>query len=192
VNERPLRDGQIGREIRRSLVSILVFGLYGSVTFLAWSNGIVRIDFQPTWYKIAGDIAFLLIWNEIHFYVMHRLLHTRWLHRHVHRIHHESVVPTPFSTYSFHWAEAALLGSVMILPMLFYRFSVEAILTLPVMSIAFNSIGHCNYNVFAKRPEMHSASLEHSEHHLRVSGNFGFYLPFLDAWGRTTLRRTAK
>ena len=102
------------------------------------------------------------------------------------------MVPTPFSTYSFHWMEAILLGSVMILPMLFYTFSTAALLALPVMSIAFNTVGHCNYNVFAKYPSIHSASLEHSMHHLRVSGNYGFYLPFLDAWARTTLRRAAR
>jgi Delta7-sterol 5-desaturase len=192
VDHRPLRNGQIGHEVRRSLVSILVFGLYGLVTFLAWRHGIVKIEFRPTWPKVLGDVALLLGWNEIHFYCMHRLLHTRWLYRHVHRIHHESVVPTPFSTYSFHWLEAVLLGSVMILPMLFYKFSAPAILALPAMSIAFNTIGHSNYNLFAGRPAMHSASLEHAMHHLRVSGNYGFYLPFLDAWAGTALRKTAK
>lgn len=188
VDRRPLRDGQIGREISRSMVSILIFGAYGVVTFGAWRSGIVKIDFTAKWGQIAGDIAILLVWNELHFYGMHRLLHTRWLYRHVHRVHHESVVPTPFSTYSFHWVEAALLGSVMILPMLLFHFNVIALLALPVLSVAFNSIGHANYNVFAKHPEMHSASREHSMHHLRVSGNYGFYLPFLDQWARTRLR----
>jgi Delta7-sterol 5-desaturase len=192
VDKRTLRDGQIGREIVRSLISVMVFGVYGLVTFLAWRNSLVQIELHPSWYKVVGDVALLLAWNEVHFYFMHRLLHTRWLYRHVHRIHHESVVPTPFSTYSFHWLEAVLLGSVMILPMLFFKFSVVALLVLPVMSIAFNSIGHCNYNVFASHPSMHSASLEHSQHHLRVSGNYGFYLPFLDTLARTTLRRATR
>jgi lathosterol oxidase len=192
VDQRPLRDGQIGHEITRSLITILVFGVYGLVTFLAWRVGLVSVDLRASWPKIVFDIVLLLAWNEVHFYCLHRLLHTRWLYRHVHRIHHESVAPTPFSTYSFHWLEAALLGSVMILPMLFFTFSLIALLALPVLSIAFNSIGHCNYNVFAKHPSLHSASLEHSMHHLRVSGNYGFYLPFLDTWANTTFRRTAR
>jgi lathosterol oxidase len=192
VDKRPLRDGQIGREIHRSLMSILVFGGYGLLTFLAWRNGIVTVEFRPSWYKVTGDVAFLFGWNEVHFYCIHRLLHTRWLYRHVHRIHHESVVPTPFSTYSFHWLEAVLLGSVMILPMLLCKFSAAALLALPVISMALNTIGHCNYNVFATRPSMHSASLEHSMHHLCVRGNYGFYLPFLDAWARTTLPKATR
>jgi lathosterol oxidase len=123
VDQRPLRDGQIGCEIKFSLISVMVFGVYRLLTFLAWRNGLVSVEFQPSWYKVVGDVAFLLAWNEVHFYCMHRLLHTRWLYRHMHRIHHESVVPTPFSTYSFHWLEAVLLGSVMLLPMLFFKFS---------------------------------------------------------------------
>src|SRR5437879_13500131 len=71
VDKRPLRDGQIKREIQRSLMSILVFGMYGLVTFLAWRNGIVTIEFRPSWYKVTCDIAFLLGCNEVHFYCMH-------------------------------------------------------------------------------------------------------------------------
>jgi lathosterol oxidase len=192
VDPRPLRDGQIRFEIRRSLLSILIFGGYGLVTFLAWRSGVVSVAFRPAWYKVIGDVVLLVAWNEVHFYCMHRMLHMRWLYRHVHRIHHESVVPTPFSTYSFHWLEAVLLGSVMILPMLFLSISWQALLALPVISIIFNSIGHCNYNIFAKHPSIHSASQEHTMHHLRVGGNYGFYLPFLDVWAKTTLRRTAR
>lgn len=192
VDERPLRPGQVRFEIRRSLGSIVIFGVFGLITFLAWRNGIVTVELQSTWYKVVVDLLFLLIWNEMHFYCVHRLLHTRWLYRHVHRIHHESVVPTPFSTYSFHWLEAVLLGSVMILPMFFLKFSAASLLALPVMSIFFNTIGHCNYNVFAKHPSIHSASQEHSLHHLRVAGNYGFYLPFLDIWAKTTLRKAAR
>jgi sterol desaturase/sphingolipid hydroxylase (fatty acid hydroxylase superfamily) len=192
VDRRPLRHGQIGREIRRSLVSILIFGVYGLVTFVAWRSGIVRVEFHPSWYKLAGDVALLLGWNEVHFYCMHRLLHTPWLYRHAHRIHHESLIPTPFSTYSFHWLEAVLLGSVMILPMLFYPFSAAALLALPLMSIVLNAVGHCNYNVFANHPAIYSASLTHSAHHQRVAGNYGFYLPFLDRWAKTAFLRAAR
>jgi Delta7-sterol 5-desaturase len=192
VDRRPLRDGQIGREIRRSLFSILVFGVYGLVTLVAWRSGIVRVDFEPSWIKLAGGVAFLLVWNEVHFYCIHRMLHTPWLYRHAHRIHHESLVPTPFSTYSFHWLEAVLLGSVMILPMLFYTFSAGALLALPLISIVLNCVGHCNYNVFANHPSIYSASLNHSAHHQRVAGNYGFYLPFLDRWAKTTVRKAAR
>ena len=187
VDSRPLKDGQIGREIRRSLVSIAVFGAYGVLTLEVWRTGLIHVDFHASWLKVASDLALFFVWNEIHFYCIHRMLHTRWLYRHVHRVHHESVVPTPFSIYSFHWLEAVLLGSVMILALMVFRPSVEALIGLPLTSLFFNTVGHCNYNVFAYHRSIHSAAVQHSNHHLRVAGNYGFYLPVLDRVLNTAL-----
>jgi sterol desaturase/sphingolipid hydroxylase (fatty acid hydroxylase superfamily) len=192
VDARPLQDGQIGREIRRSLVSILIFGAYGVLTLEVWRAGLIHVDFHASWWKIGIDLGVFFVWNEIHFYCIHRLLHTRWLYRNVHRVHHESVVPTPFSIYSFHWVEAVLLGSVMILALMAFRPSVQALLGLPLTSLFFNTVGHCNYNIFARHRSIHSAAHQHSQHHLRVAGNYGFYLPVLDRLLHTALWKTAR
>lgn len=187
VERRGLRKGQIAEEMRHSLVSIVIFGAYGALTFEAWRYGFVTIDFDASWPRIVTDTAILVVWNEIHFYATHRLLHTRWLFRNVHRVHHESAVPTAFSTYSFHWIESILLGSVMILAMLVHPFSALALLALPIISLLLNTIGHWNYDLFANRAGIRSASVEHTAHHIRVDGNFGFYLPFFDRWAGTVL-----
>jgi len=179
VDTRPLRPHQIANEIRWSLLSIAVFAGYGWLTTKVYLHGWVDVAWQASSVRIAADLIILLVWNELHFFICHRLLHTSWLYRHAHRIHHESVTPTPFSTYSFHWLESALLGSVMITAMMWHTFSIWALLLLPVMSLLFNTIGHGNYNVFAGTMRR-SASVEHASHHRRVSGNFGFYLPVLD------------
>lgn len=189
VDARPLREGQIAKEIRRSLLAIAIFGVYGVLTVELYRAGIVSVAWDAPPARIAIDVVLLFLWNELHFFACHRLLHTRWLYRNVHRIHHESVTPTPFSTYSFHWIESALLGSVMLTAMLIGAFSVWALLSLPVFSILFNTIGHWNYNVFAGT-ERRSASVEHSRHHQRVSGNYGFYLPYLDRLFQTAMRIT--
>jgi sterol desaturase/sphingolipid hydroxylase (fatty acid hydroxylase superfamily) len=192
VDPRPLKDGQIPKEIGRSLVSILIFGAYGVLTLEVWRAGWIHVDFRASWVKIGSDLALFFVWNEIHFFCIHRLLHTRWLYRHVHRVHHESVVPTPFSIYSFHWIEAVLLGSVMILALMVFRPSVQALLGLPLTSLFFNTVGHCNYNIFASHPSIHSAAKQHSDHHLRVAGNYGFYLPVLDRLFHSALWKTAR
>src|SRR5688572_22801084 len=59
VDTRPLRDGQIEREIRRSLVSILIFGGYGLLTFHAWRSGIVTVELESSLYRVARDLALL-------------------------------------------------------------------------------------------------------------------------------------
>jgi sterol desaturase/sphingolipid hydroxylase (fatty acid hydroxylase superfamily) len=179
VDARPLREHQIATEIRRSVLSIVIFAGYGWLTTQAYLRGRVDVSWTASWAQIVGDVAVLFVWNELHFFLCHRLLHTRWLYRHVHRIHHESVTPTPFSTFSFHWFEAVLLGSVMITAMAWHTFSIWALLFLPVMSLLFNTIGHGNYNIFAGT-RLRSASAEHARHHRLVAGNYGFYFPVLD------------
>ncbi len=186
VDKTPLRKGQIAKELRRSVLSMTIFGAYGVVNVEFYRAGWVSVEWEPSLARTALDLALLFVWNEIHFFCCHRLLHTRWLFRHVHRVHHESIPTTPFSTFSFHWVESLLLGSVMTTAMLLHTFSIWALLGLPSFSLFFNTIGHWNYNVFAGTTQ-HSVSVEHSHHHLRVKGNYGFYLPIFDRLFRTTL-----
>jgi Delta7-sterol 5-desaturase len=191
VDARHERPGQIAKEIRWSLVSIAIFAGYSVLTVEMFRAGLVSVEWEPSALRTAVDIAILFAWNELHFFACHRLLHTKWLYQHVHRIHHESIIPTPFSTYSFHWGESFLLGSVMVIAMLLRTFSIWALMALPVFSILFNTIGHWNYNLLAGTGRR-SASVEHGQHHRRVGGNYGFYLPYLDRMFQTVLRPASR
>jgi Delta7-sterol 5-desaturase len=112
LDPRSVPAGQVAREWRQSAMSILIFGTgivipWGFVV-LGWST---VHDANPP-LRVLLELLALLVWNDIHFYAVHRTLHhPRLLHR-VHAAHHQSVVTTPWSTYAFHPVEALLLGSV--------------------------------------------------------------------------------
>jgi len=182
IDRRPLRPQQVHGEIARSLVSVAIFAGYGMLTVAADRAGWIAIRWIETPWRFAGDLLLLTLWNEIHFYICHRLLHTPWLYRHVHLAHHRSVVPTPFSTYSFHWVEATMLSSVMILLLLVYNLGIGTALLFPAVSLMLNSIGHMNYALWPKRPvtTLFAGCRRHTLHHGRFHGNYGFYLPWLD------------
>ena len=64
------------------------------------------------WRGVAYLLACVVALDYLHdtwFYWTHRLLHTRPLYARVHALHHRSTVPTAFTGYSFHVAEAALV-----------------------------------------------------------------------------------
>lgn len=194
IDLRPLTWKQQWKEITYSLVSIVVFGLLGVLTKLLIDYKIITVIWEVNWLLFPIEIILLFLWNELHFYIIHRLLHTKWLYRKVHVIHHRSIPPTPFSTYSFHYLEALMLGSVMIMAMLMYSFSFLALVLLPIMSILLNVMGHFNYDIFPNKSLEHilSFSRRHSLHHSDVNGNFGFLLPHFDQLLKTHIDSNIK
>jgi Delta7-sterol 5-desaturase len=191
IDPRPIGPAQIRREVNLSLISIGVFGAYGALTLFLQRVGWVEILWTYSPGRFLLDMVLLTLWNEVHFYLCHALLHTPWLYKRVHRLHHLSVVPTPFSTYSFHWFEAVLLSSVMVLYMLFAPLSMGAIILFPALSLFMNNIGHMNYAVFPAFGLNHlfSSCRRHTLHHTHIKGNYGFAFPWFDEFLRTRSAR---
>ncbi|HST43999.1 MAG TPA: sterol desaturase family protein, partial [Luteimonas sp.] len=183
IDPRPLRGGQLSREIGRSMVSVLIFGVGAILPWWLLRHGWATLAPAAGAPRIAAEIVALLVWNDIHFYANHRLLHTRLLRR-FHVAHHRSVVPTPFSTYSFHPLEAVLLGNVIVLPMLVHDFSFAALLALPIASLVLNTLGHSNYDYAPSVGDAHwlAAGRRHGLHHAHGHGNYGFLFGFMDRW----------
>lgn len=188
LDTRALGRGQLRRELLASGSSILVFGVGMLVPWALLRAGWARLLLDPPAWRVGAEIVVLFFWNELHFYAIHRLLHTRWLRR-FHGAHHRSQVATPFSTYAFHPVEALLLGSVPVIPMLLHEFSFAALLALPVFSVLLNNLGHSNYEASRSAPARGwlGASRRHHLHHACNRGNYGFVLEIFDRWGGTAL-----
>ncbi len=188
IDPRPLRMGQLRDEIALSAVSILIFGIGVVLPWWFLQQGWAQLAQGAGALRIAIEMIALLVWNDIHFYLNHRLLHTRPLRRY-HQQHHRSLVTTPFATYSFHPLEAVLLGNVILLPMLLHDFSFMALLSLPVASLLLNNLGHGNYDYIPSVGDNHwlAASRRHQLHHACYHGNYGFLFNFMDGWCGTRL-----
>ncbi|WP_222846759.1 sterol desaturase family protein [Chitinolyticbacter meiyuanensis] len=189
LDPRPVPAGQVRRELGQSALSVAIFGCGLVFPWGLLQLGWARLAIDPPWWQTAIEIAVLLVWNEVHFYLNHWLLHTRWLRR-FHAPHHRSVVVTPWATYSFHPVEAVMLGNVILLPMLLHDFSVWALAAVPLFSLLFNSIGHSNYDFL---PDAHhdrwwlNGARRHHLHHACFTGNYGFMFPFMDRLCGTAL-----
>lgn len=174
---------QLRREILHSLVSVFIFALLAIPIQAAYKKDIIHIVWTVHAVPLIIEIILLFLWNELHFYISHRLLHSNLLFSRVHYVHHKSKTPTVFSTYSFHWFEAILLGSVIYLPLLFFDLQFIALLSLPIMSIALNTLGHWNYDLFPSKQSNNllKFTYRHSGHHKYFKGNYGFFLPIFDS-----------
>lgn len=174
--------GQVAAELRGSAVSILVFGGVALSTHALIVADVLDVRWDVPVAVVALEVVVLLLWNEVHFYGCHRLLHTPWLFRRVHLEHHRSVTVTPLAAFRFHWFEAVLLSTVMPLAMLAHDFSAWALFALPPASLALNMLGHANHD-FAPEARVDSIAAfgrRHSLHHHRPNGNYGFFTPWMD------------
>ena len=150
LDTRPLKPDQLQREWRQSFHSVLIFGT-GMIVPGAFCNWAGPISPTASTGRIALEIVALLIWNDVHFWINHRLLHTRRLVRY-HGDHHRSVVTTPWSTYSFHPIEALMLGNIILLPMVVHDFYFWSLASVPVLSLILNLIGHSNWDFSPRSP----------------------------------------
>jgi lathosterol oxidase len=180
VSLQPHFENQLLYEIKRGVFATIIFAGYGVLIVWLFRNHVLQIN-HTNGLMILVDLLILAVWNEIHFYLVHRLMHTR-LFLPLHAVHHKSVVVIPFSAYSFHPVESLLNGSVMVIPMFLYDFEFVALLILPVYSIILNMAGHSNVKVhaFTKFKAALRMSSRHNAHHTKFNVNFGFASPIMD------------
>jgi sterol desaturase/sphingolipid hydroxylase (fatty acid hydroxylase superfamily) len=175
-----LRNKQVQYEIWHSLQSIVVFGFSILPIIFFIRNGQIQLLPDST-INIVWSLIALSLWNEVHFFLIHRLMHLPFFMQHVHYVHHRSKIPTVYTVYSFHWLEALLLSTVPLTILLLVPLSIVAVFTFPIVSLLFNLAAHCNYRVGeGKGGDWRFFATTHHSHHRKGRGSFGFVLPYLD------------
>ena len=180
IVHKEVKQKQVYFEIKHSIKSIIVFGF--SIIPVIYLIRIDSVKLLPnTGRNIVIGLILLTLWNEVHFYIVHRIMHHKFMMKHVHFIHHKSNTPTVYSVFSFHWIEAFLLSTVPITIIPFIPFSIVAVMVYPLVSLLLNFAGHCNYRFGdGKGKSWKLLGTHHNEHHSRGRKNYGFALNLLD------------
>ncbi len=199
IQEGELLPGQLGIEIRSSLISFVAMALVCWPLYLMYQAGMTKIYFNwsdyPWWWIPLGlYIAFL--WHDIWFYWSHRLLHSPWLFRRIHYVHHFSKIPTPWASHSFHWVEA-VLQIIFVYPIVLFL-PMQGWLFVGFMSIShlFAVWGHFNYELMPFRAwdawwgTWVTTSTHHNYHHKFHNHNFALYLRGWDRRFKTINEKT--
>lgn len=180
---------QLRSELRHTLVTFAVGTLSAGLTVVLHQLGHTRLVDVVA----PGDALQALAWaaaiiafNDAWFYGWHRLLHTPWLFRHVHAVHHKSVDVNPFSSYSFHALEAFLLGAWVVPAALLLPIPLPALAAVQVIGLLNNVNSHLGYELlprwWVKVPLLAwtSSSTYHNLHHQRLRGNYGLFTRLWD------------
>ncbi|MEM8987744.1 MAG: sterol desaturase family protein [Pseudomonadota bacterium] len=144
-------------------------------------------EFGLPYYAFTLFLVFFV--HDTVFYWFHRLMHWEPLYKWIHKTHHESRDPTPFTTFHFHPVESvleAIAGNciLFVLVLMPWHESVPAVWATGM--ILFNSIGHLGFEVYPswwhKVPVLSNktTAMHHYMHHQRVRGNYALYFRFWD------------
>lgn len=171
---------QLRYEVFWSFKNILIFAATGIPIVYLLRRGIVDIVPNSLWNVVWG-LLLLSLYNEVHFYLVHKLLHKPFFFKRVHYVHHRSKVPTIWSVFSMHWFEGLLLSLVPLIVILFVPLAPLAIVLYPMLSILLNFSGHCNYRFGkGKSPFWLTWATRHNAHHHKKGRTYGFALPLMD------------
>ncbi|HEU0203397.1 MAG TPA: sterol desaturase family protein [Burkholderiaceae bacterium] len=183
------KAGQIRREVAYSMVTVLIFAGNGFGISLLKQAGCTRIyDDIAAFGALYRVLSLLLaiVAHDAYFYWTHRLLHRPAWFRHVHRVHHQSISPTPWAAYSFHPLEAVVQAAFLPLFVLLVPIHPAAIGVFVLHMIVRNCLGHSGFEVMPWRQAMRgwlrwtTTVSHHHFHHARGGGNFGLYFTWWD------------
>ena len=142
---------QLRNEILASARTVLIFSAVGTSIVLGAHLGVIRIYLDIQDYGSAylfGSTLVIIVIHDAYFYWLHRIMHRPKLFRILHRLHHKSYNPSPFTSYAFNSGEA--LVNALFLPLVLLAIPLHPIVLLIFTShmMLRNAIGHCGYEVF--------------------------------------------
>lgn len=188
---------QIRKEIGWSLVSSIVFALMSALVYQAYLLGYTKVYLnvseQPLWYFMVSPFLFLISY-ETYYYWMHRVMHIPIVFKRVHKVHHASIQPTVFTSFSFHPWEAILQFLFFPLFLCLVPFHVAMLLIVLVFLTLSAVINHSGVEIFNKiAVTKHLIGATHHDlHHKEFTNNFGLYFTWWDKWMKTESKTQAK
>ena len=201
LSRRPANRKQINREVYWSIIASAIFAFFGAATYWLWLHDLTAIYLDPAEYGylyLPFSLIIVLLIHETYYYWMHRAIHLPKIYRAVHKVHHQSLSPTPWTAFSFHpWEsvlEALILSVIlMIIPLNVY------VLLFYLIFMTFNSvINHLDievYPAFFRKSTFGKLWIDathHHFHHSEFNTNYGLYFTFWDKLMGTQSRKPEK
>jgi sterol desaturase/sphingolipid hydroxylase (fatty acid hydroxylase superfamily) len=179
----------IQRDIALSVLSAVVFALCAAFIMSEYDLGVTLLytDLRQygLWY-LGVSFVVVLILQDTYFYFFHRAFHHPLLFKWLHRGHHRSGDPTPWTSFAFDLPEALFqalffIGVVFVVPLHFITL-VAVLMTMTVWSV----LNHLGFELFPSSFPRHwlgrwfIGSTHHSLHHRKYTVHYGLYFTFWD------------
>lgn len=187
--ERPPR-AMVRGEIRLSLLSSGIYAAPAALALVAFMHGGTKIYADWTayggWPYILFSLFLYLAVQDTHFYWSHRLMHHPRLFGWTHAGHHRSRQPSPFASFAFDPAEAALTGWLFPVMVFIVPIHVVALLGLLLLMTMIAVFNHSGWEILPRWlvagpvGDQLITATHHGYHHIRFDRNYGLYFRFWD------------
>lgn len=207
IQVRPPRPGQISQECLQSIGPLAVKAGVLTITEQLHGRGwgLLYSGAPQTVAQALYLVLCVLLLDVLHdawFYWTHRLLHCKALYRHVHYMHHKSQSPTPFTGYSFHVVEAAIVFANEILVCFLFPLNMQLHRLYHLATTAIHNGGHAGYEIAPFIPSLEGLAAgllcgwqqpvsalntvqHHDWHHRFPTRHFSLYFTHWDRWCNT-------
>lgn len=178
------------REIFFSTLSIIIFSvppllILFSEKIRPHSTFYQHLDEHGAFYFVMAFPLMLLI-HDTYFYWVHRIMHSPWLFKMVHLVHHKSTNPSPWAAYAFHPLEAVFESLIFVIFLFTIPVHTAHLNFFFIFSLLYNVYGHLGFEIYPKGFSKHwlgkwiNTSTSHNQHHQYFKGNYGLYFTIWD------------
>jgi sterol desaturase/sphingolipid hydroxylase (fatty acid hydroxylase superfamily) len=178
----------IKKDIALSVIATLALSICAALVMTIYNSGATRlyksIDDYGIWYLIVSFFGIVLL-QDTCYYFFHRGFHHPLLFDWLHRGHHRSKNPTPWTSFALDFPEALLQGLflvvvVFIIPIHFFVLAL-LLITMTVWAL----VNHLGFELFPDFPnhwlgKWLISSDHHSLHHRDYARHYGLYFTFWD------------
>jgi sterol desaturase/sphingolipid hydroxylase (fatty acid hydroxylase superfamily) len=190
---------RIFREITNSLRTFTIGGTLTGLLGITLLKNQGRLFYNNIYTNISDygwgyfclSIFLLLFLDDAQFYWFHRCMHHPKVFPMVHRVHHESIDPTPFTATSFHPVEAVIqyFGQLLVLSILpVHPAAIAVWFLMTIVNGVYIHLSHEIYPQWCTRfwlTKWKTPSTHHNLHHEKIRGNYALIFTWWDKWMNT-------
>ena len=159
-----------------SLVSgVTIWTFYQILILWSYANGfITKIDFNINPFWFLGIFFLIILFESVHFYFVHRLIHFKYLYKFIHHIHHRNINPGPWSGISMHPIEHLFYFSTVLIHFLIPSHPIHILFHFMIITIGA-VVGHCGFDGFLinNKNKIALGHFHHQLHHRYFECNYG-------------------
>lgn len=177
---------QVWLEIKCASTAIPIMSLLTVPWFLAEVQGYSKLYWDTSDHSASymyWQFPFFILFTDMLVYAIHRGLHHPAIYKHLHKLHHKWIVPTPFASHAFHPVDGYCQSlPYHIFPFLFPLHKGAYVALFFFVNVWSVMIHDGEY--LARDPVINGSAC-HTIHHIYFNYNYGQYTTLWDRIGRS-------